>query len=115
MRSSLLGVQRAVTEESQAQTKRRLAVLEQILPAGYVSNFSLGNNRTNEFNDRDIIVTVIKLLSEKPIAKYYDKRNEFDEFNDKGNKIPSALTFSKSLDTVESTARNLEGSSAASW
>lgn len=39
----------------------------------------------------------------------------FDEFNDKGNKIPLALTFSKSLGAVQSTARNLEGSSAVSW
>ena len=39
----------------------------------------------------------------------------FDGFNDKGNKIPLAITFSKSLGTVESPARNLEESSAASW
>ena len=44
LRCSLLGVQRAVTEESQAQTKRRLAVLEQILPAGYIFNISLNIN-----------------------------------------------------------------------
>jgi hypothetical protein len=33
--NSLSGVQVAVTEESQAQTKQASAFLEQILPAGY--------------------------------------------------------------------------------
>jgi hypothetical protein len=37
-RNSLSGIQLAVTEESQAQSKWQFAVLEHILPAGYIQS-----------------------------------------------------------------------------
>src|SRR3989304_4622177 len=71
--NSISGAQVAVTEESQAQTRQAKAVLEQILPAGYIpSNLLINARRANALMQ----IETVNPATGKIIARYDAESSE---------------------------------------